>query len=101
LEDPQGFRPIALCNFIYKIIATLITKRLKLLLLIIISPKQIGFVEGRQILDELVTSQEVVHSLNIKKTAGMLVKLDLSKTYDQLSWEYLRSILRVYGFNHR
>eukprot|EP00253_Pinus_taeda_P031484 PITA_31484 len=45
-EEAQGFRPIALCNVIYKIIATLIAKRLKPLLPSIISPEQTGFVEG-------------------------------------------------------
>eukprot|EP00253_Pinus_taeda_P024627 PITA_24627 len=84
-EEAQGFRPIALCNVIYKIIATLIAKRLKTLLLSIISPEQTGFVEGRQILDGLVVTQEVIHSLNQNKQRGMMIKLDLSKAYDHLS----------------
>jgi len=45
-EDPQGFRPIALCNVIYKIIATLIGKRLKPLLPNLILPDKTRFVEG-------------------------------------------------------
>lgn len=100
-EDPQGFRPISLCNVIYKIIVNLISKRLKPLLPNIISPEQTGFVKGSKILDGLVTSQEVVHSLKINKVVGMLVKLDLSKASDRLIWEYIRSILRAYDFNHR
>lgn len=66
-EDVKGFRPIALCNVIYKIIATLIAKRLKPLLDSLISPEQTGFVEGRKILDGLVVTQEVIHSLKMKK----------------------------------
>jgi len=50
-DEPQGFRSIALCTVIYKIISTIIAKRLKPILSSIISPKQIGFVEGTQILD--------------------------------------------------
>lgn len=46
-DEAQGFRPIALCNVIYKIIATLVAKRLKPLLTHIISPEQTRFVEGR------------------------------------------------------
>ena len=42
------FRPIALCNVVYKIITKLIAERLKLLLSTLISPEQGGFVEGRQ-----------------------------------------------------
>eukprot|EP00253_Pinus_taeda_P033889 PITA_33889 len=78
-EEAQGYQPIALCNVIYKIIATLIAKRLKPLLPNIISPEQTGFVEGRQILDGLVVAQEVIHSLNQSKQRGMMIKLDLSK----------------------
>ena len=93
-DDLQGFRPIALCNVIYKIISTLIVKRLKPILPNIISPEQTGFVGGRQILDGLIASQEVVHSLRTKKVAGMMVKLDLFKAYDRLKWEYPRKFWR-------
>eukprot|EP00253_Pinus_taeda_P026517 PITA_26517 len=53
-EDPNGFRPIALCNVIYKIITAMMAKRLKPMLDKLISAEQTGFVEGRQILDGLV-----------------------------------------------
>ena len=97
-DNAQGFRPIALCNVIYKILATLIAKRLKPLLPNIISPEQTGFVEGRKILDGIVVSQKMIHSLNQKKQKGMMIKLDLSKAYDHLSWKYLRAVLGAYGF---
>lgn len=100
-DEPQGFRPIALCNVIYKIISTVIAKRLKPLLPTLIAPEQTGFVEGRQILDGIVVSQEVIHSLKQRKRPGMLMKLDLSKAYDRLHWDYLRAVLEAYGFDHR
>jgi len=78
-EQAEGFRLIALCNIIYKIVATVMAQRLKSILLNIISPEQTGFVEGRQILDGLVVAQEVIHTLKVKKEKGMLIKLDLSK----------------------
>eukprot|EP00253_Pinus_taeda_P031160 PITA_31160 len=54
LEDANGFRPIVLCNVIYKIITSMMAKRLKPLLDKLISSEQTGFVEGRQILDGLL-----------------------------------------------
>lgn len=76
-------------------------KRLKILLPSLIFPKQTSFVEGRQILDGIITSQGVVHSLKQLKSPGMLINLDLYKAYDRLSWPYLRSILKAYGFDSR
>ena len=77
-----GFRPISLCNVIYKILSTIMVNRLKPLLPRLIAPKQTGFVKGRQILDEIVTAQEAIHSLKTLKSKGMLIKLELSKAYD-------------------
>eukprot|EP00253_Pinus_taeda_P026017 PITA_26017 len=101
LEDANGFRPIALCNVIYKIITSMMAKRLKPLLDKLISAEQTSFVEGRQILDGLVVTQEVIHSLKFKKQKGMMIKLDLSKAYDRLSWKYLEKVLESFGFNRR
>ena len=28
----------------------------------------------------------------------MLIKLDISKSYDKLSWKYLEKMMRAYGF---
>eukprot|EP00253_Pinus_taeda_P017009 PITA_17009 len=100
-EDAKGFRPIALCNVIYKIISSLMAKRLKPLLESLISPEQTGFVEGRQILDGLVVTQEVIHSMKAKKQKGMMIKLDLSKAYDRINWQYLEEILGSFGFSNR
>ena len=60
---PDKFRPIALCNVIYKFISKVITNRLKLLLPLLISPEQTGYVEGRQILEGIILTHEVIHSL--------------------------------------
>ena len=59
-------------------------KRWKPILYGIIALEQTEFVEGKQILDSLVVSQEVIHSMKQKKEMGMMIKLDLSKAYDRL-----------------
>ena len=45
----DDFRPISLCNFIYKIIGKIISTRIKKILGIIISKEQFGFLPGREI----------------------------------------------------
>ena len=42
---------------------------------------------------------ETINSLKTTKTLGMLLKLDLSKAYDKLNWNFLAGILRAFGFS--
>ena len=63
--------------------------RLKPLLPLLISLEQSTYVEGRQILDGIILSHEVVHSLKTSKTPSMILKLDLSKAFDKLSWFFI------------
>jgi len=98
-HKPEKYRPIALCNVIYKLISKVIANRLKPLLPLLISPEQTGYVEGRQIMDGIILSNEVIHSLKLLKKPGMLLKLDLSKAFDKLSWHYIQKVLLAFGFN--
>ena len=55
--------------------------------------------EGIQILDGIIVVHEVTHSLKCTKLPGMLIKLDISKAYNKLSWKYLEAILKAHGFS--
>lgn len=58
---------------------------LKPILLDLISLEETNYVEARQIVDGIVVAHEVIHSLKKSKKSGMLIKLDLSKAFDNLS----------------
>eukprot|EP00253_Pinus_taeda_P016122 PITA_16122 len=85
-ETFEDFRPISLCNCIYKIIAKVIASRLVPFLSKNISMEQFGFLEGRQIHETIGVAQEVLHSIKQKKTKGSILKIDLSKAYDRINW---------------
>lgn len=96
---PAKFRPISLCNVIYKIISKVIVNRLKPLMPSLISQEQTSFVEGRQILDGIIIAHEVIHTLRTSSSPGMVIKLDIAKAFDKASWQFLRGTLVAFGFS--
>jgi hypothetical protein len=87
------FRPISLCNASYKIIAKLLANRIKPLLGKLISESQGGFVKGRHILDNVIQVQEAMHSSNLRKEKGMLIKLDMANAFDRVKLSFLYQVL--------
>eukprot|EP00253_Pinus_taeda_P004501 PITA_04501 len=84
-QTQKRYRPIALCNVVYKIISKVVANKLRPLLPTLVSGEQSGYVEGRQILDNIIQAHEVVHSLTSKRKAGMIMQLDIAKAYDKVN----------------
>jgi len=42
---------------------------------------------------------EVIHSMEAGKREGMLLKLDMSKSYDRVDWSFLDLVLKAFGFD--
>lgn len=89
------FRPISLCNVIYKIISKLMTERLKLVLPKLISPYQLAFISGRAIHDNYIIAVEIFHCMNHKQGRGrwMAIKADMEKAYDRIEWRFVLKVL--------
>ena len=99
LDTVEDFIPISLCNITYKVVSKIIFQRIKKVLSKIILPEQFGFLENRHIHEAIRVAQEGMHGIKIKKIKGAILKIDLSKDFDRVSWIYLRRILTHLGFN--
>ncbi|KAL0355187.1 UNVERIFIED_CONTAM: hypothetical protein Sradi_3965600 [Sesamum radiatum] len=96
------FRSISLCNVIYKLVSKILANWIKPLLDSLISNSQSAFVPGRLITDNVIIAYEVNHCLSHKisgQNGYASLKLDISKAYDRVEWNFLESVLLRIGFN--
>ena len=101
LLEVTDFRPISLVGSLYKVIAKVLSRRIKGVLPSIIGETQTAFVSGRQILDGALVANEVVNWLKKKRKSGVLLKMDFQKAYDTVDWEALDMVLEVMGFGSK
>ncbi|WMV41297.1 hypothetical protein MTR67_034682 [Solanum verrucosum] len=99
IRNFSDLRPISLSSFMNKIFSRVVDERLTRVLPKIISPTQSGFVKGRSITENILLAQEIIKDINVRnKNVNVVVKLDMAKAYDRMSWIFLTKVLRKFGF---
>lgn len=100
-KNMSQFRPISLCTVIYKIVAKVLVDRMSDTLRSCINEAQGAFIPGRLISDVLI-AYEILHSLKMKrrgKKGNFALKLDMSKAYDHVEWDFLAGMMKHLGFH--
>uniref|UniRef100_A0A8R7Q8S4 Reverse transcriptase domain-containing protein n=1 Tax=Triticum urartu TaxID=4572 RepID=A0A8R7Q8S4_TRIUA len=95
--------PISLCNVLYKLISKVLANHLKVILPDIISPTQSAFVLRHMITDNVLLAYEITHMMHRKKGGRdrlVAVKLDMSKAYDRVEWDFLEKMMVHMGFSN-
>ncbi|XP_074315696.1 uncharacterized protein LOC141651903 [Silene latifolia] len=95
------YRPISLCNVIYRLASKCLANRLKLVISSIVSDSQQAFVPSRLMSDGCLITHEIMHYLNKTKKGTVsyaALKLDMHKAFDLVSWPFLIAIMKKFGF---
>ncbi|WOL08018.1 hypothetical protein Cni_G16770 [Canna indica] len=90
----SNYRPIALCNVAYKILAKVLVNRCRSSIGQIVSKEQITFVKGRNLHDNILMISEMVNIIpkSKRKIPYFILKLDLEKAFDRVSWIAMEKI---------
>ena len=101
-ETLKDYRPINLCNVLYKVVYKCLVNRLRPLLEGVISENQSAFIPRRLITDNALIAFECIHAIQQNNSANSkfcAVKLDLAKAYDHVDWNYLQHAMEKLGFH--
>ncbi|XP_060210569.1 secreted RxLR effector protein 78-like [Lycium barbarum] len=70
----------------------------------LISQNQASFVRGRSIIENILLTQEIITNIRLRTkkrnqvVLNVVMKLDMTKAYDRLSWIFLTKVMRKMGF---
>ncbi|CAN0827314.1 LINE-1 retrotransposable element ORF2 protein [Linum grandiflorum] len=86
------FRPISLCQVLYKITSKILAKRLAKQLPHIIGVHQTGFVRERRITDNIIVAHEIMTFLKRKRHGHKIYRLE---------WDFLFEAMSRLGFHNK
>lgn len=81
----------------------MIHKRLVLLLPNLISIEHAYCIKDTSIVVNVLVTQEIIIDIRLRTMVGpnIVIKLDMTRSYDRLSWVFLSNVLRKLGFSER
>ncbi|GKV40120.1 hypothetical protein SLEP1_g47788 [Rubroshorea leprosula] len=99
LQMIEEYRSISLIGVTYKVVTKLLANRLQLVMPAIIGDHQLAFAEGRQLMEAVVMTNEIIYGAKRCKSASFIFKIDFEKAYNKVTWSFLDYMMRRMGFN--
>jgi len=95
----SDFWLISCCNVLYKVISKLLCLRLKTVLPSLINPSQEAFVQGREIIYNVLICQDLARGYQQKHISPRcMMNVDLKKAFDSVHWSFLEELLSALKF---
>ena len=96
--EVKNWRPLTLLTIDYKIISKALDNCLKQVLPYLIEPYQTGFMEGRNILTNIIKLMQIMTNAQRQKIAGLVLAIDFEKCFDCVEHTAVKGALEYYGF---
>ncbi|KAM0857624.1 hypothetical protein ACQ4PT_048352 [Festuca glaucescens] len=97
-SEVGDFRPISLVHSFSKLFSKIVANHLRAKLPELISVNQSAFVKNQSLHDNFLLVRRVARRIHQRKQLGVLLKLDISRAFDSISWSFLFEVLRHLGF---
>lgn len=93
------FRTVRLLHSVPKIWVKLLASRLSKRMGELVQINQSAFINGCNIHDNFFLVRQVARKVHKRKAKRVLLKLDISRAFDSLSWPFLSEVLEAKGFS--
>jgi len=101
INKPQrlnDFRSISLVRSLYEVLSKVLANRLWCVIKSISSESQSTFIHGRQILNGILISTELVEDARRTNKDMLLFKVDFEKAFDSVDWGYVEATMKKMNF---
>jgi hypothetical protein len=95
------YRPISLIHIFAKLVAKALAMRLAPRMESLVDRNQCTFIRKCCIHDNFMLVQQIARFLHREKEPRVMLKLDIARAFDSVSWGFLLEILRKLGFGPR
>uniref|UniRef100_A0A8C5PAH9 Reverse transcriptase domain-containing protein n=1 Tax=Leptobrachium leishanense TaxID=445787 RepID=A0A8C5PAH9_9ANUR len=97
-KDPKlcsSYRPISLLKSDLKIFATVLARRLRAVISLLVQKDQVGFVPAREARDGTTRTLNAIHCSRQRGVPMILLSTDAEKAFDRVSWHFLFATLHA------